>query len=186
MVKAKNDYDRRMDDSRFKNFDKVLDPSYGQKQYYILIAGLFIICIIFAATTIFNALNAPTASSQQVLYEEGLNISYMPEYKIFSITYSNPKNDVSSIITSIKVPYDTYTSDPYLKVYDYSTSKFPANITYTPSQKVSNLNHIVTVTLIKEAGNYTYAYSTIPDTEDKMWQGTGQYVKKINEVLNKT
>lgn len=185
MVKAKDDYKRRMDDSRFKNFDKVLDPSYGQKQYYILIIGLLIVCSLFMVTTILNTLNAPKESVQQ-LYEDGLNISYIPEVKSFSITFTNPKIDSLSLIASIKIPFDTSTADPYLNVYQYSTSEFPANITYTPSQKVANLNHIVTITLIKETGNYTYIYSTIPDTDDKMWQGTGKYVKQINEVFNKT
>jgi len=185
MVKAKEDYKRRMDDSRFKDFDKVLDPSYGQKQYYILILGLLIVCSIFMVTTILNALNPPEETIKQ-LYEEGLNISYMPEVKSFSITYLDPKHDSLTLITSIKIPFDTSTADPYLNVYQYSTSEFPANITYAPSQKVANINHIVMVTLIKETGNYTYVYSTIPETEDKMWQGTGKYVKQIGEVFNKT
>jgi hypothetical protein len=185
MVKSKDDYDKRMDDSRFKNFDKVLDPSYGQKQYQILIVGLLLVCTVFAVTTIFNTLNTPKESAQQ-LYDDGLNITYIPEIKSFSITFSNPKSDSLLLMTSIKIPFDTSTADPYLNVYQYSTSEFPANITYVPSQKVTNINHIVTVTLMKKTGNYTYIYSVIPDTEDKMWQGTGQYVKQINEVFNKT
>jgi len=42
MVKSKDDYDARKDDSRFSKFDKMLDPSYGQKQFYVLATGLII------------------------------------------------------------------------------------------------------------------------------------------------
>jgi len=187
MVKAKNDYDKRMDDSRFKNFDKMLDSSYGKKQYYILIIGLIIIGIMLFSSITTNYFNPPEINEVQTLYEKGLNISYSPEYKLISITFSNPNIDTTSFSTIIQIPFDmSQSTTNYIPVYEYSTSKFPVNITYSPSPKISNINHIILVTLIKDTGNYTYTYSVIPDTENKMWQGTGQYIQKITEVFNKT
>jgi hypothetical protein len=58
------------------------------------------------------------------------------------------------------------------------------NITYAPPSKVSTLNHIVLVTLIKNTGNYTYTYTVTPDMENKMWEGTGKYLQQIEEMLN--
>lgn len=184
MVKAKTDYERRMDDSRFKHFDAALDPSHGQKQYYILMLGILIVGGLFASSIAMSYLNTPTTQTT-ALYENGLNISYSPNEKLFYVSFTNPNNDTISLSTIIQIPFDsTQSATNYIPVYTYSTSKFPLNITYIPSQKVSNLNHIVLVTLVKETGNYTYTYSAIPDTENKMWQGTGQYVQKISGVFN--
>ena len=104
------------------------------------------------------------------------------------ITFSNPDNDTLKLATLIQVPYDAASQSNlrYIQVYDYSTSKFPINITYTPSPKIANLQHIVLVTLVKETGNYTYTYSVIPDTENKMWEGTGKYVNRVQEAFNIT
>lgn len=187
MVKAKSDYDRRMDDSRFEKFDKAVDPSNNQKQYYILIAGIILLCGFFAITTSINYMNTSAQPGDTTSFEKGLNISYKPDEKIFSITFSNPDNDTTHLITDIKIPFDTQsTTMPYLTVYEYSTSEFPVNITYTPAPKSSNIGHSVTVTLVKSTGNYTYTYSIIPDTENKMWQGTGQYIHKVQEIFNQT
>lgn len=183
MVRSKEDYDKQMDDSRFKRFDKVLDPSYGRKQYYILIAGIIIVCILFAVTTISNSLGSQEETTD-IPYEKGLNISYIAKDKIISISFTNPNTDTSSVSTLIQVPFDTQSAIPsYLTVYEYSSSTFPINISYTPSTKISNINHYVTITLIKETGNYTYAYSVVPDTENKLWKGTGQYVQKITRIF---
>ena len=186
MVKAKDDYDKRMDDSRFKNYDKVLDPSYGQKQYYILMAGIILMCVMLAIPVVLTYVNASEQSAVSSIYENGLNISYEPSEKSMYITFSNPNNDTLKIATLIQVPYDAASQANlrYIQVYDYSTSKFPTNITYTPSLKIANLQHIVLVTLVKETGNYTYTYSVIPDTENKLWEGTGQYIDKITKVFN--
>lgn len=185
MVKSKEDYDKRMDDSRFKNFDKVLDPAYGQKQYYILMAGLILMCVLLATPVILTYINASEQSEVSSIYENGLNISYEPSEKSMYIIFSNPNNDTLKLVTLIQVPYDaaSQTNLRYIQVYDYSTSKFPINITYTPSPKIANLQHIVLVTLVKETGNYTYTYSVIPDTENKLWEGTGQYLDKITGVF---
>lgn len=186
MVKAKDDYDKRMDDSRFKNFDKVLDPSYGQKQYYILMAGLIFTCILLATPIVLTYVNASSEAEISTIYENGLNISYEPSEKLMYITFSNPNNDTLKLATLIQVPYDAASQSNlrYIQVYDYSTSKFPINITYAPSPKIAYLQHIVLVTLVKETGNYTYTYSVIPDTENKLWEGTGQYIEKITKVFN--
>lgn len=188
MVKAKSDYNRRMDDSRFEKFDKALDPSNNQKQYYILVAGIVLLCGFFAITTSLNYMdttNQPGGDTPN--FEKGLNISYTPDNKMFSIKFDNPNNDTMNLNTNIKIPFDTESATmPYLTVYEYSTSEFPANITYLPAPKSSNIAHTVTVTLVKYTGNYTYAYSIIPDTENKMWEGTGQYIHKIEEMFNQT
>ena len=186
MVKAKdNNYDKRTDDSRFKEFDKVLDPSYGQKQFYILLVGILVIGGIFLISTSLNYLDTSTQSTNTVLYEKGLNMSYNPDEKLILISFSNPNNDTLKLLTTIQVPFDvTQSTIRYVPVYEYSSSEFPLNITYTPSQKISNINHVVLVTLIKETGNYTYTYSVIPDTENKMWQGAGKYIQQINEMVN--
>jgi hypothetical protein len=183
MVKTTDDYDKRMDDSRFKNFDKVLDPSYGQKQFKILIAGIIVVCCILFVTTVLNYMEP--AHTEQSLYEDGLNISYIPSNQLFHIEFTNPKADTTELSTIIKVPFDS-TASPvtYITVYEYSTSKFPANITYIPSTKSSSATHTVLVTLIKSSGNYTYAYTIVPDTENRMWQGAGKYIEKISEVFN--
>ena len=187
MIKAKSDYDRRMDDSRFEKFDKAVDPSNNQKQYYILIAGIILLCGFFAITTSINYMNTSAQPGDITNYEKGLNISYNPDDKLFYILFSNPNNDTYNLATNIKIPFDSQSATvPYLTVYEYSTSNFPANITYAPASKASNIAHTVTVTLVKSTGNYTYAYSIIPDTENKMWQGTGQYINKIQEVFNQT
>jgi hypothetical protein len=124
---------------------------------------------------------------EEIVYEEGLNISYTPNEKMFSITFSNPNNDTINLATTIKIPFDTQSASmPYLTVYEYSTSEFPANITYFPAKKTSHIGHTVTVTLIKDTGNYTYAYSIIPDTENKMWEGTGKYIEGVQELFNQT
>lgn len=184
MVKAKSDYDKRMDDSRFKNFDKVLDPSYGQKQYYILVIGLCVLGVMLVASIATPYMN-PSSTETPVLYEEGLNISYIPSEKIISITFSNPNHDTSALVADIQVPFDTTMVQPtkYISAYAYTTTEFPVNISYSPSQKISNINHITLVTLVKETGNYTYTYSVIPDVDNKMWQGTGQYLDKIAGVF---
>lgn len=185
MVKSKDDYDRRSDDSRFKNFDKVLDPSYGQKQYYILIVGILIVCSMFIISAILTSIIAKDTETD-ILYEEGLNISYIAEDKIFSIQFTNPKSDTLMLSTVIKTPFDTQSVNPsYLTVYEYSSSKFPTTINYTPSTKIATINHFVTVTLLKETGNYTYTYSAIPETENKMWDGIGKYIDAITGVFNK-
>jgi hypothetical protein len=188
LVKAKDDYDKRMDDSRFKNFDKVLDPSYGQKQYYILVAGLIFVCVMLATPMVLTYMNSSQQATASSIYENGLNISYEPSNKVMYVTFSNPNNDTLNLITTIQVPYDAASQANlrYIQVYDYSTSKFPTNITYSPSPKISNLQHIILVTLVKETGNYTYTYSAIPDTENKLWEGTGQYVDKITKVFNQS
>lgn len=184
MVKSKTDYDKRMDDSRFENFDKVLDPSYGQKQFNILIAGIIVICCILFVTTALNYIE-PAKQAESSLYEDGLNISYIPHDKLFHITFTNPKSDTTGISTIIKVPLDSMASPiTYITVYEYSTTKFPANITYAPSSKASSATHTVLITLLKPSGNYTYTYSIVPDTENRMWQGTGKYIEKISEVFN--
>jgi hypothetical protein len=186
MVKTKdNNCDKKIDDSRFKDFDKVLDPSYGQKQFSILLIGLLVIGGIFLITTSLNYFDTTTQITNSILYEKGLNISYSPDDKLISISFSNPNNDTLNLLTFIQVPFDTTQSTTrYIPVYEYSTSKFPLNITYSPAQQISNINHIVLVTLVKETGNYTYSYSVIPDTENKMWRGTGQYLQKISKVIN--
>jgi hypothetical protein len=69
LVKAKDDYDKRMDDSRFKNFDKVLDPSYGQKQYYILVAGLIFTCLLLATPIVITYVNSSSESEVSSIYE---------------------------------------------------------------------------------------------------------------------
>jgi hypothetical protein len=188
LVKAKDDYDKRMDDSRFKNFDKVLDPSYGRKQYYILMAGLIFTCVMLATPVVLTYMNSSQQTAATYSYENGLNISYEPSEKVMYITFSNPNNDTLNLVTTVQVPYDaaSQTNLRYIQVYDYSTSKFPTNITYTPSTKIAYLQHIVLVTLIKETGNYTYTYSVIPETENKLWEGTGQYVDKITKVFNQS
>jgi hypothetical protein len=184
MVKAKTNYDKRMDDSRFENFDKVLDPSYGQKQFNILIIGIIVICCILFITTTLNYLE-PTKHIEPSLYEDGLNISYIPSDKLFHITFSNPKVDTLGMSTIIKAPLDSTTSPAtYITVYEYSTTEFPANITYYPSIKASSATHTVLITLLKSSGNYTYTYSIIPDTENRMWDGTGKYIEKLSEVFN--
>lgn len=186
MVKANdNNYDKRIDDSRFKKFDKVLDPSRGQKQFYILLIGILVIGGIFLISTSMNYLDTSIQSADPVLYEKGLNMSYSPNEKLILISFSNPNNDTSKLLTVIQVPFDTtQTAIRYIPVYEYSSSDFPLNITYAPSQKISNINHVILITLIKETGNYTYTYSVIPDTENKLWQGTGKYVQQITEVFN--
>jgi hypothetical protein len=188
LVKAKNDYDKRMDDSRFKNFDKVLDPSYGQKQYYILMAGIVLMCAMLATPMILTSINSSQQSAISSIYENGLNISYEPSDKAMYISFSNPNNDTLNLISTIQVPFDIASQSNlrYIQVYDYSTSKFPTNIIYLPSPKIANFQHIVLVTLVKETGNYTYTYSVIPDTENKLWEGTGQYVEKITKVFNQS
>ena len=184
MVKSKTDYDKRMDDARFENFDKVLDPSYGQKQFNILIAGIIVICCILFVTTALNYIE-PTKTNETSLYEDGLTISYIPNDKLFKIEFTNPKEDTTGLSTTIKVPFDSMTSQiTYINVYEYSTTKFPTNITYIPSVKSSSATHTVMVTLLKDSGNYTYTYSILPDTENRMWQGTGKYVERISEVFN--
>lgn len=191
MVKSKDDYDKRTNDSRFEKFDRILDPSYGKKQYYILLAGLIIMGVILSITTSTSYLNTSSQPAES-LYENGLNISYTPNEKMFHILFSNPENDTITATTSIKIPFDSQSSTfdssstmtPYLTVYEYSTSKFPMNVTYAPPSKVSTLNHIVLVTLIKNTGNYTYTYTVTPDMENKMWEGTGKYLQQIGEILN--
>lgn len=187
MVKSKDDYDARKDDSRFSKFDKMLDPSYGQKQFYVLATGLIILAIAFMITTIIPYYSDTTNQTTKSLYENGLNISYIPQNKTFYISFTNPHEDTLDFKSRIQIPFDSQNSAmPYLSVYEYSTTKFPVNITYTPSEKVLNINHIVIVTLIKETGNYTYAYNVIPETENRMWDGTGKYIKQINEVFNRS
>lgn len=185
MVKVKDDYDKRMDDSRFTKFDKVLDPAYGQKQFNILIIGLLFIGSILFITTATNYIGSSNQTANATLYEDGLNMVYVPEERLFHISFTNPHNDTTSLSTLIQIPFDSQSqSTSYLSVYEYSISKFPINITYSPSSSVAELNHIVTITLIKETGNYTYTYSIIPETEDKMWQGTGKYLNQVSKVLN--
>jgi hypothetical protein len=186
MVKSKNDYDARKDDSRFAKFDKMLDPTYGQKQFYVLVIGLIILSSMLILTMVvpyFNASNETTKS----LYDDGLNISYIPSEKLFHISFTNPHNDTLNFVSHIKVPFDSQNSAmPYLSVYEYSTTKFPVNITYVPSTNLMNVNHITIVTLIKENGNYTYAYTIIPETENNLWQGTGKYIEQIQGVFNRS
>lgn len=188
MIKEKENYDKRTDDSRFKRFDKLIDPAYGKKQYYILMAGLVLMCIMLATPLILTSINASSQAEVSMIYENGLNISYEPSEKLMYITFSNPNTDTLKLTTLIQVPYDAASQANlrYIQVYDYSTSKFPVNITYLPSPKIANLQHIVLVTLVKETGNYTYTYSVIPDTENKLWEGTGQYIEKITKVFNQT
>jgi hypothetical protein len=38
------------------------------------------------------------------------------------------------------------------------------------------------VTLIKNTGNYTYIYTTIPETENKLWDGMGKYINDIKNI----
>jgi hypothetical protein len=184
MVKPKENYDKSSDDSRFEKFDKILDPTYSQKQFYILAIGIFVVCCIFAATTIINSLNA-IETVKTSPYEDGLNISYIAKDKVFSITFTNPHSDTISASTIIQVPFDAQSSNPsYIKVYEYSSSDFPIRINYTPSQSVSTVNHYVTVTLIKDTGNYTYFYTAVPESENKMWDGIGKYIQGANGMFN--
>src|SRR5512138_1717663 len=106
MVKSKDDYERRKDDSRFKNFDKVLDPTYGQRQYYILILGIIVVCGMLVASALLNSMSASKEADTKVLYEDGLNISYVPEDKVFSVTFDNPKQDTIAVSTLVQVPFD--------------------------------------------------------------------------------
>jgi hypothetical protein len=123
MVKSKDDYEQKKDDSRFKNFDKVLDPSYGQKQYYILILGLFIVFSMILLPAIINS-TSPKETETKILYENGLNISYIPEDKIFSVIFTNPKQDTLAVTTLIQVPFDLQTStSTYLTVYEHTSSE---------------------------------------------------------------
>lgn len=148
-------------------------------------AGIIIVCAMLISNIFLTSFTTPNAETTS-LYENGLNISYIPENKIFSITFTNPKTDTITLSTLIQVPFDTQTVTPtYLTVYEYSSSEFPINITYSPYERVASVTHFVTVTLIKETGNYTYVYTVVPDTENKLWKETGKYIKQIKSVFNK-
>jgi len=184
MVKSREDREKESN-LRFEKYDVVMDPSYGQKQYYVLVAGIILVSSLILLNALFTMSNTEVKS--KILYEEGLNISYIPEDKLISVSFTNPKSDTLALSTIIQVPFDTNAQFPsYLTVYEYSSSEFPKTINYTPSVSVSNLNHFVTVTLLKKTGNYTYVYVAVPENENKLWDGMGKYVKNVENIVNKS
>lgn len=187
MVKSKDDYERRQDDSRFKKFDQLIDPTSNDKQYIILVIGISLMFCLLSAPFLLKLVSEPDpVALTNNEYEKGLNISYIPKDKVVSISFTNPNNDTLAMATSIKIPFDTQTAIPtYMTVYESTATKFPSTINYTPSEKISEINHFVMVTLIKESGNYSYVYTVSPQTENKMWDGVGKYINGISNIFIK-
>ena len=185
MVKSKDDYNRRIDDSRFKKFDQLIDPSYGDKQYIILIIGIIVASPLLIGPLIIKTITlSPETEVIENQYEKGLNMTYIPKDKIFSVSFTNPSEDTLSMVTIVKIPFDMQTSTPtYMTVYESTTSKFPSTINYTPSEKVSDINHFIMVTLIKESGNYSYVYTAVPRAENRLWEGAGKYINGVTDIF---
>jgi hypothetical protein len=170
MVKKMDDYINRTNDKRFEKYDKMIAPdSSGKKQTIILSIGLAILLIIMGYNT-FADMNKPAPPK----FDYGLNISYSPESSIYFIDYTNPNQTALEMNVNIDVPYFNTGTSGYSSVYKTSTKEFPANISYIPYDKA--LEHVLTITLVKPMGNYTYYYSNNPGDDERIYNGLTKYV----------
>lgn len=164
MVRIKGDYERRKSDDRFKDYDEQLQTyssDNDKKQFVILIIGV-IVCLSMMAYSLFMELQKPV----ELKYEPGLNISYSPESSLYIIEYTNPSDDTTSANIQIKtIILDTINMATN---YDYTTNKFPLNVTYKPYDK--NIQYYIFITLNKNTGNYTYTYVNVPSSDDAIYK----------------
>jgi hypothetical protein len=168
MVRAKPDLDKRSDDSRFRKFDELISGERDRKASIILIVGTVILSIWLVASLFIG--NASIIKPAPQKYDYGLNITYDPESSMYIVDYTNPNHTAQRLYTDIKIPL----ASDYISVFTNETSVFPANITYTPSDKM--IMHTVSVMIVKPTGNYTYLFSNTPDEEEKMWNNIYKYI----------
>lgn len=174
MVKKMDDYNNRMDDRRFEKFDRAITGNENDKKFATIITIGLIISFLWLVGSLFLESQKPPVMK----YDYGLNISYSPESSSYFIDYTNPNNTATSLIVDIKIPL----GKDYQSVYSREVKEFPTNISYRPSN--SDYNHIVSVNIIKQSGNYTYFYSNVPSDDDKMYNGLFKYTEPFNNVIS--
>jgi len=173
MVKKMDNYSKRMSDRRFEKFDRMIEPNNNDKKLTVIVTIGVIISLILMASSLITESQKPAA----LKYTKGLNISYDAKSSMYYIDYTNPLNDTSSMIVNVQVPY----ASEMITVYNTQTSKFPANISYRPSN--TDIIHTVAVNLIKPNGNYTYFLTNIPIEEDRLYEGLYKYTEPIQSLI---
>ena len=172
-----DDYTNRMSDKRFEKFDRLISIeaiNSEKKISYILTIGVIILLAGLGITTYMD-MGKPLPPK----YDYGLNISYDPESSTYFVDYTNPNQTASMMDVNIEVPYFNTGTSGYSTVYKTSTDIFPANISYKPYDKT--LEHVVTITLVKSIGNYTYYFSNNPGDDERIYNGLTKYVDMVNK-----
>jgi hypothetical protein len=169
-----SDYVNRMSDRRFEKFDKMILPNNNDKKLSIILTIGLVVSLIYLGSTLLTQSQAPSA----LKYEEGLNISYSPESSTYFIDYTNPKNESTNMMIDVQIPR---TEISYMSVFSTETAKFPANISYKPSN--TDLPHTVMVNIIKPNGNYSYFLNNVPGEENKMYEGFYKYTNPISTMV---
>lgn len=160
MVKSKSDYDRRSDDTRFHKWDRLISGHGSNKENkmgIILAIGIIVCSVLFTISYIKNPTILPQAGSNS--YEDGLSINYNSDLRSYVVSFSNKYNDTSAMMVQVSIIYDQMIPNQVL-VFDRNIKTFPSIVSFRPS--VINSKHIVSVTLSKPSGNYTYIYDSIP------------------------
>ena len=179
MVKGYDNYPERRNDDRFKKFDAIITNNDNSKKVTIILEiGIIICAVIFGISQLLQAVQPIPPQ-----YDLGLNISYDPQSSSYYINYTNPNQTTTSMDVIIKIIYSTTPTSAYSTVYSTSINKFPSNISYIPSNK--DMSHIITVTLTKSSGNYSYFFTNTPSDDDKLYVGVTQYGNIIYNTINK-
>jgi len=175
MVKKMDDFTQRRinDDKRFEKFDRLIEPNNNDKKITTIITIGVIISLILMASSLITESQKPAA----LKYTQGLNISYDPKSSMYYVEYTNPKNDTNSIIVDVQVPYYS----DMISVYSTQITKFPANISYKPSN--TDIVHTVAVNVMKPDGNYTYFFTNTPIEEDRLYEGLYKYTEPIQSLI---
>jgi hypothetical protein len=179
MAKHMDNYTNRIDDRRFEKWDRMISSNDNSKKVSIILTVGCIVSLLLLGSSFLIDMGKPIPSK----YDFGLNISYDPASSIYFIDYTNPNQTTTNLNVDIKVPYSTSYSSAYSTVYTTTTSSFPTNISYKPYNK--DMEHVVTVTLIKPAGNYTCFFSNTPSDDEKLYNGVTKYTDEIDRYLTK-
>jgi len=174
MVKKMDNYSKRMSDRRFEKFDRMIEPNNNDKKLTIIVTIGVIVSLILMASSLITESQKPSA----LKYTKGLNISYDPKSSLYYVDYTNPLNDTTSMSVDVQVPY---TSSDMMSVYNTQITKFPANISYKPSN--TDIPHTVAVNIIKPNGNYTYFFTNTPIEEDRLYEGLYKYTEPIQSLI---
>jgi hypothetical protein len=173
LPRQKSDLELSREESRWKKWDDQLsgESPAQKKQFQILLVGLIILFGLGGLNYFMNA-SAPIP----IKYELGLNISYEPKSSQYMITYDNVNLTTNSLLVTISTPLDNIDDKiTYVTKFEREEKTFPVNITYTPYNK--DLPHVVSVTLTKTTGNYTYIYTNRPVETDSMYNNFERWLK---------
>jgi hypothetical protein len=179
MVKKMDNYAERMSDRRFEKFDRMISVeaiNHEKRISYILTIGVVVLLIGLMISSVMN-LGKPVPPK----YDYGLNMSYDPETSTYFVDYTNPNQTASNMNVNIEVPYFNTGTSGYSSVYKTSTDTFPANISYKPYDK--GIEHAITVTIMKQTGNYTYFFTSNPSDEERIYNGLTKYTKQIDKYI---